>query len=42
MSDSTYIRTSASKAIADALEIHPDSVVDTLEAIYGIYKQKVT
>ncbi|KAI8144145.1 armadillo-type protein [Fennellomyces sp. T-0311] len=40
VSESNYIRTAASKAIADAIEEHDDTVVDTLNAIYALYKEK--
>ncbi|KAI9261620.1 armadillo-type protein [Phascolomyces articulosus] len=40
ISESNYIRTSASKAIADAMEEYPETVIDTLEAVYTLYKEK--
>ncbi|KAI9492588.1 armadillo-type protein [Zychaea mexicana] len=40
VSESNYIRTAASKAIADAMEEFPDTVPETLNAIYALYKEK--
>ncbi|KAI9477816.1 MAG: armadillo-type protein [Benjaminiella poitrasii] len=39
VSDSTYVRESASKALAEAVQEYPESVYDTLQAIYAMYKK---
>ncbi|CEP19550.1 hypothetical protein [Parasitella parasitica] len=39
VSDSHYVRQAASKALAQAVEEYPETVYDTLQAIYARYKQ---
>ncbi|KAI9312237.1 armadillo-type protein [Dichotomocladium elegans] len=40
VSESVYLRTCGSQAVAGALSYYPDLVVDTLETIYSIYVEK--
>ncbi|KAG2190049.1 hypothetical protein INT46_000027 [Mucor plumbeus] len=39
VSDSSYVRQAASKALAEAVEEYPESVYETLRAIYARYKK---
>ncbi|KAI7873032.1 armadillo-type protein [Spinellus fusiger] len=39
VSESTFTRTAASKAISEAMKLYPDTIVDTLEDIYKLYKK---
>lgn len=39
VSDSEYVRQAASKALAEAVEEYPETVYDTLQAIYVMYKK---
>ncbi|CAO3631190.1 unnamed protein product [Mucor hiemalis] len=39
VSDSEYVRGAASKAFAEAVEEYPESVYDSLQAIYALYKK---
>ncbi|KAI8374572.1 armadillo-type protein [Radiomyces spectabilis] len=40
VSDSSYVRNAVSKAMADAIAMYPNTVADTLAAIYALYKKK--
>ncbi|KAI9014595.1 armadillo-type protein [Phycomyces nitens] len=40
VSDIAFVRSAASRAIAEALEHYPETASDTLEAIYALYKKK--
>ncbi|GAA5801232.1 hypothetical protein HPULCUR_006676 [Helicostylum pulchrum] len=39
VSDSSYVRQAASKALAEAVQEYPESVYDTLQAIYAMYNK---
>ncbi|OAD81494.1 hypothetical protein PHYBLDRAFT_129715 [Phycomyces blakesleeanus NRRL 1555(-)] len=40
VSDIAFVRSAASRSIAEALEHYPETATDTLEAIYALYKKK--
>ncbi|KAG2194137.1 hypothetical protein INT47_004207 [Mucor saturninus] len=39
VSDSEYVRQAASKALAEAVEEYPESVYETLQSLYAMYKK---